>query len=237
MKTLAIMQPYFFPYLGYFSLIKNCDEFILLEDVQFIKHGWIERNRILKPDGSDWQYIMVPLQKYHQKTLIKDIVINNALDWKNKIYAQLIHYKKKSKYYNIISELITECLNFETESITHLNKNILEKICLYLQIKTPISIFSQKAFPIVKPQMPDEWALNICLSMKADSYVNPIGGMSFFDIKKYQDNGIKINFLENNLLEYSQTKFPFINGLSIIDVMMFNSVDETNYLIDNITIK
>ena len=89
---VAIMQPYFFPYLGYFGLINHTEKFILFDTVQFIRHGWIERNRILKP-MEDWQYIAVPLKKHSQKTLIKDIEINNSIDWKNKIFAQLTHYK------------------------------------------------------------------------------------------------------------------------------------------------
>lgn len=237
MRTLAIMQPYFFPYLGYFSLIKNCDEFILLEDVQFIKHGWIERNRILKPDGLDWQYIMVPLQKYHQQTLIKDILINNTTNWKQKIFSQLEHYKKKSRQYSVIIDLIHECLAIETESITQLNKHILERICSYLHIHTPITVFSLDSTPISLPASGDEWALNICKARNVYRYINPVGGIDFFDVDKYMKNGIKINFIVNNLAEYSQGKNPFISGLSIIDVLMYNSIEQVNALIDNITIK
>src|SRR5665648_86327 len=91
---VGIMQPYFFPYLGYFSLIKNTEQFILFDPVQFIKHGWIERNRILKPQG-DWQYISVPLVKHSRDTIIKDIQISNTNDWKQTIFAQLVHYKNE----------------------------------------------------------------------------------------------------------------------------------------------
>ena len=94
---LGIMQPYFFPYIGYISLIKNVDKFILLDDVQFIRHGWIERNRILKPTGG-WQYISVPLEKHGQKIAIKDIKINNSQQWKSKIISQLTYYKKAPYY-------------------------------------------------------------------------------------------------------------------------------------------
>lgn len=73
---LGIMQPYFLPYLGYISLIKNTDKFILFDTVQFIRHGWIERNRILKQTGG-WQYIQIPLEKKQMSTVIKDVKINN----------------------------------------------------------------------------------------------------------------------------------------------------------------
>ena len=94
---LGIMQPYFFPYIGYISLVKHTDEFILFDTVQFIKHGWIERNRILKPTGG-WQYISVPLEKHSLSTLIMDTKIRNNDDWKAKILNQLVHYKRRAPY-------------------------------------------------------------------------------------------------------------------------------------------
>ena len=88
------MQPYFFPYLGYFSLIKATNNWIVIDSVQFIRHGWIERNRIFNPQ-SDWQYIKVPLVKHSRNTLIKNIKIRKEENWKQKIFAQLMCYKKK----------------------------------------------------------------------------------------------------------------------------------------------
>ena len=96
---LAIMQPYFSPYLGYFSLIKHTDNFILLDTVQFIRHGWIERNRILKPGWDTWQYIKVPLEKHSKNSIIKDIRIKTNQDWKRKLISQLVHYKKRAPFY------------------------------------------------------------------------------------------------------------------------------------------
>ncbi len=101
--TLGINQPYFLPYLGYFSLINLVDEFILFDTVQFIRHGWIERNRILKP-GFGWQYVSVPLIKAKRETIIKDMLINNEIAWQDKLIAQLIHYKKRAPYFNIVIE-------------------------------------------------------------------------------------------------------------------------------------
>ena len=130
---LGIMQPYFFPYIGYISLIKNTDKFILFDVVQFIRHGWIERNRVLKQDKG-WQYISVPLKKHEQTTLIKDIKINNDEDWKNKILAQLQHYKKKSPFYKQTIDVVTKGLNIETDSIVELNYSTLKAVCEYLEI-------------------------------------------------------------------------------------------------------
>ncbi len=91
---LAIMQPYFLPYLGYFALIKHTDKFIVFDTPQYIRHGWIERNRILKP-SEGWQYINVPLEKRPRDIAIKDLRIRQNDDWRRKILAQLEHYKKR----------------------------------------------------------------------------------------------------------------------------------------------
>src|SRR5574344_2589560 len=134
---LGIMQPYFFPYLGYISLIKHTDEFILFDPVQFIHHGWIERNRILKPfdknkqvvPGENWQYIAVPLEKQDREITIKNIKINNSIDWKNKIIEQLNCYKKRAPYYDATMNVIRKALDIDTNNIVELNSHILKTIC------------------------------------------------------------------------------------------------------------
>ena len=179
---LGIMQPYFFPYIGYFSLIKNVDSFILLDEVQFIRHGWIERNRILKPQEG-WQYINIPLKKHSQKTLIKDIEIHYSLQWKKKFFAQLMHYKW-APYYREVVKLLEEIFDADFHSIVDINCYSLKHICQYIGIYTPITVFSNMNLCIKKVNAPDEWALNICKAIpEVTEYWNPPGGKSFFDIK------------------------------------------------------
>lgn len=230
---IAIMQPYFFPYIGYISLIKHTDMFILFDTVQFIRHGWIERNRILK-ENEGWIYIKVPLIKSNgQLTIIKDVKINNTDDWKNKILAQLQHYKKKAPFfYNVIS-LLNEIFNSDYNDIVTLNKVSLEKISKYLGIDAKIEIFSKMNLNIEKSNAPDEWALNITKTIGADEYWNPPGGQSFFDKTKYDRENINLKFQLIKLLEYNQKRLKFEAGLSIIDVLMFNSVKEVNLMLDN----
>ena len=102
---LGIMQPYFFPYLGYFSLIQACDKFIIFDTPQFIRRGWIERNQILNVK-SEKLFVKVPLLKSSLGTPINEISINNDQDWENKIYAQLVPYKKKAPFYKEVIELL-----------------------------------------------------------------------------------------------------------------------------------
>ena len=231
--TLGIMQPYFMPYIGYISLIKHTDRFILFDTVQFIRHGWIERNRMLK-QNEGWQYIQVPLIKQDGRdTLIKDIKINNKEDWKRKILAQIQHYKKVAPYYRRVVALLEDIFANDFEDITTLNKVSLECICKFLGFERNLEIFSQMHLDIEAANAPDEWALNICKAIAgATEYINPIGGLSFFDRNKYENAGIKISFQRMEITEYFQKRDVFESGLSILDVMMWNDVDEINRMLD-----
>ena len=234
-KIAGIMQPYFFPYLGYFSLIKHTNIFILFDPVQFIRHGWIDRNRVLK-QGEGWQYISVPLQKHALTTLIKDVKISTDANWKKKIFAQLTHYKKKAPFYNRAMTVVEEALSIDTDSITILNRHILMTVCSYLNIPVDILIFSEMNLKFEPVQAPDEWALNICKALgNVNEYWNPPGGMEFFDREKYEKEQIKLYFQKINLSFYSQRRGPenFEPGLSIIDVMMFCSPEQISGMLDD----
>jgi len=230
---IGIMQPYFFPYLGYFSLIKHSDLFILLDEVQFIRHGWVERNRILKQkDG--WLYIKAPIIKSSNKSKIKDCFINNQQEWEKKILAQLLTYKKIAPFYDVIIKLINQIFDKKHLTITELNKTALDKICQYLIIDTPINIFSKMELTIDEPEEPDDWALNICKALgNVMEYWNLPGGHALFDLDKYFKAGIDLKFQKVNLKPYDQNRVLFEPGLSIIDVMMFNTPEEINEMLSN----
>lgn len=231
---IGIMQPYFFPYLGYFSLIRQTDKWVLLDEVQYIRHGWIERNRILKP-GEGWQYISVPLVKASRDTLIKDIRIRTNEPWTKRIFSQLEHYKKRAPNYQQVTELLHNCFALETDSIVQLNNHILKIICGYLDIRYEGMVFSEMGLNISEVQHAGQWALNITEAMGGSEYINPIGGVEIFKEEEFINKNIKLSFLQNELKEYSQRRGVFEPGLSIIDVLMFNSKDETIRLIDAIS--
>lgn len=228
------MQPYIFPHIGYFQLINAVDKFILLDTVQFIRHGWIERNRILKQDNG-WIYIKIPLEKHSRNTQIKDIKIRKE-NWQDKIFAQLQQYKKKAKYYNNVIELLSNILEKKYETITELNYEIIKSICSYLEIKTPVSIFSENNLEIEKVNNAGEWALNISKKVKAGTYINPVGGKKLFDKEKFTNNNIELKFIVANNISYSQKRENFEDGLSIIDVMMFNSPEEIKIMLEKYTL-
>lgn len=229
---LAIMQPYFFPYAGYYSLIKKTDRFILFDDVQFIRHGWIERNRILKP-VEGWQYIAAPLEKFPLGTRINAVKIKTSEDWRDKLLRQLEHYKKKSPFYNQTMEVVKRCIDIETDSIVQLNKNILVETCKYLEIPVAIDVFSEMALELDPVTHPGEWALHITKALQGSEYVNPVGGVELFRKEQFDALGIALTFMGNNLPRYSQRRGTFEPGLSIIDLMMFNDPQQVRALIDD----
>lgn len=231
---VAIMQPYFFPYLGYFSLAKNVDRFILLDDVQFIRHGWIERNRILKPNEG-WQYIRVPLKKHSRETIIRDVEVDNSQDWTTKILAQLQHYAKAAKHYRGTIELVRTILErSKSDDLVNINKKVLVGVLEYLGIEMKVDVFSHMQLRIMTPSAPDEWALNICLALDGVSeYWNPIGGVDFFSSEKYTNAGIKLRFQKVNVTEYDQRRGNFEPGLSVIDALMFNTKEQVRSMLDD----
>ncbi|MCV2369884.1 WbqC family protein [Roseateles oligotrophus] len=228
----SIMQPYFFPYLGYYSLIRKSDRFILFDDVQFIRHGWIERNRILKP-VEGWQYISVPLEKVSLGTKIDQVRIKSADDWRDRILRQLEHYKKKSPFYAETIEVVKKSIGLDTSSIVELNRNILFETCKYIGIQIHIDVFSTMQLQIEPVNHPGEWALNITKCLAGTEYINPVGGVDIFKQEQFDAAGISISFMGNNLTPYSQRRGLFEPGLSIIDAMMFNEPEQIRALIDD----
>lgn len=226
MKSIGIMQPYFFPYIGYWQLINAVDEFILFDEVQYIRHGWINRNRILKKGGG-WRYIQIPIEKHSRETLIKDIKIVKDIDIRGIIANALSYYKEiRAPNYEIVMNIINDVLVKDLDrDITKFNKNIMSSICNYLGIKTPISISSDYEFDYTNVRGSGDWALEISKQMEVDEYINPIGGKELFDVKKFDTGGIKIRFLEPYKIEYKQVGDIFEPSLSIIDVLMFNEKD------------
>lgn len=226
---LAIMQPYFLPYLGYFSLIYEADQFIILDTVQFQRKSWMTRNRIINTNGGS-TYINLPVKKASLDTYIKEIVINNDIDWKAKLFNQLLVYKR-APYYKEVIEVLERALSINNKTLTDINKNLLVEISNYLNLNCEIKVFSEMGLDIENVHAPDEWALNISKELNATEYINAPGGVCFFNRRKYEDNNIKLKFIKNKLKAYKQLHLDFVPGLSIVDVMMFNSLSEIHEML------
>ncbi|WP_332648199.1 WbqC family protein [Lysinibacillus sp. 54212] len=227
---VALMQPYFFPYIGYFQLIHAVNEFIIFDNAQYIRRGWMNRNRILN-GHKESIYINVPVQKAPRETKIKDIVINNELDWKANLFQQ-INYYRKAPNYAFVSDFLDECLYKNTSSLSQFNAILLKKVCNLLEIDTKITILSEKLPMISVANAADEWGVEVCKALNATTYINAIGGIEFYNQQKYLENNIEIQFIKPVLKPYKQFNQIFIPGLSIIDVMMFNHTQEIKEMLE-----
>jgi len=231
---LAIMQPYFSPYIGYFQLINAVDKWIVFDIVQYKRHHWINRNRVLHPN-SGWQYIIVPLKKHPRDISIKDILVDNGIDWKNKIIRQLQHYSKKAPFYTETINFLKECLfaeYYNGSSLLKLNTYILKKICEKMNIRFDYAICSEMDLQFEEIKQPGEWALTISEQLGAEEYINPYGGKNIFNPAKFKEKNIKLKFLKCNSIEYEQKGYKFVSDLSIIDVMMWNSEYEVSSMLN-----
>lgn len=229
---LGVMQPYFCPYLGYYSLIKHCDRFVLFDTVQFIKNGWINRNRVLKP-VEGWQYVTVPVRRESMHSKIHEVLISEDPDWKGLILRQLEHYKKRAPFYREVVSLLDEALDTKERSIARLNLRFLKASCDYLGLKKDMGFLSEMGIKIENPKKRGEFVLQLNQALGASEYVNMYGGVELFDLEEYHAAGVPISFIKNNLKPYDQRRETFEPGLSIVDVLMFNDPQSTNALIDD----
>ncbi|PWK26581.1 WbqC-like protein [Arcicella aurantiaca] len=219
---LAIMQPYIFPYIGYFQLINAVDKFVIYDDVNFINRGWINRNRILV-NGKD-SLFTIPLKDASQNKLIDEIDVNWDAAWKNKFLKTIEQSYKKAPFYKEGLEIIEKTFNVEELNTSNVIFNNLKVICEYLDIKTelvPSSTIYQNTD--LKAQ---ERILDICLQEKANHYINPIGGLELYDKAYFESKNLKLNFIKAKPVVYSQFKNEFVPWLSMIDVLMFNSKEK-----------
>lgn len=222
MKT-AVMQPYIFPYIGYFQLINAVDFFVIYDDVNFIKGGWVNRNRILI-NGKD-SFLTIPCINKSPNKLIKDVNVNvNAKEFKNLLKTITLAYHK-AKYFNDVYPLIEHIFETKEISIADLAIKSIKYICNYLGIKTEIKI-SSVDFHDSKDQGRVERLITICETLNSENYINAIGGVDLYQKEIFHQKGVKLNFLRTDQIKYDQFQNEFIPWLSIIDILMFNSKEE-----------
>ena len=220
---IAIMQPYFMPYIGYFQLISSVDEFIIYDNIQYTKKGWINRNRI-SVNGKD-QFITIPIKKDSDYLDVSERMISD--NWgkeKYKILNIIKSFYGKAPNFKEAYGLIEDCLNIEEENLFNFIYETILIINNFLDIKTKIIISSD--IDIDHNLRSKNKVIEICKNRNAEIYVNSIGGISLYDKEEFKDNGIILNFIKSNPIKYQQSNSEFIPWLSIVDVMMFNSKEK-----------
>ncbi|MBE5825471.1 MAG: hypothetical protein E7307_02430 [Butyrivibrio sp.] len=236
MKRLAGHQTYFFPYIGFFTVLNSSDIFIYGDELQYEKKSWMNRNRIIGEDGKI-RYFTVPLKKAKIKTPTNKMEICYHKDWQQDILNQLGYYKKRAPYYDDVVEML-KCLFAQKHH--YLSELAIDSVDVTLQklgIKEK-KIIKMSELELNPPEniVADEWGLYMCEYFKdehIDTFINAPGGKGFYDVSKYEAHGIKTEFLQNNLRPYDQGLDVFAEGLSIIDVLMFNSTEEVRDMIND----
>ena len=226
------MQPYFFPYLGYFDLLRNVDLFVVYDTVQYIKRGWIHRNRILHHHRSGWQYIIVPTQQAAQKTPIRDVQINTSLPWQEHILKQIGHYKKSAPHAEVTIKLVENCLSSPETSLSRFNVNIMELCSELLSLNFPHQFCSDLDIELDMGHTAEERIMDLCEFLGATEYINLPGGIDLYHPVAFECRNIKLTFRQLPTFIYSTEPYDFVPNLSIIDVLMWNKPEDIRKFLD-----
>jgi hypothetical protein len=216
---VAIMQPYFFPYIGYFQLIKNVDVFVYLDDVQYIKGGWVNRNRILKDGEASWitlpvlrggHALAINQRRYH----LGPAIVASTLRVIEERYRKAPNFRE-------VYPIVQEIMACEDANIATFNSNLIDRLAAHLDIKTLLVRSSE----LIKDNhlAGQERIIALCRHFGATRYVNPIGGITLYQPERFARAGLDLSFLESTCSPYAQFGAAPVPSLSIIDELMFNA--------------
>jgi hypothetical protein len=230
---IAIMQPYFFPYIGYFQLINSVDEFVIYDNIQFTKKGWINRNRILVHGKDD--YITLPLKKDSDYLNVNQRFLSDTwlLDRK-KMLNKVTESYRKAPNFNQVYPFFEKCLNIDDKNLFDFVYFSLKETLSFIGISTKITVSS--TIDINNDLQSDQKVLAICKARNAKIYINPIGGNELYSRERFESNEISLQFQRSNPINYTQLKNEFVPWLSILDVLMFNSIDSIKKYLNNYTL-
>jgi len=229
-----MMQPYLFPYLGYFALIEATDRWVVFDTPQYIRRGWVNRNRVLSSGAAGWKHICVPVSKASRETPIRNIRIADRSSLSINITNSLTDYKHwGAPFYNETQELIRSCLSIDTNDLTQLLVHCLKCTCEHIDLVFDPCLYSNLNVESPGDPHPGDWARLTAIHMNASEYINPLGGRELFSLAAFEAAGIKLSILKHCLPEYPQGPHKFQQGLSIIDVLMWNGRSLTRKLVSN----
>lgn len=227
--NIAIMQPYFIPYIGYFQLINAVDAFVFYDDVNYIKNGWINRNRILVNGKAT--YYNVPQLNASPNRLINEVGVNQfSIDY-NKLAKKIEITYKKAPCFNSVFPVIQHVLNKEYRFISEIAIESVQSCSEYLGINTKFYI-SSIDFPETRGLERAERIKKICYKLGGTTYINAIGGTGLYEKDDFAKAGIELHFLQSKPITYAQAGNEFVPWLSIIDVMMWNSREEIKEMLN-----
>ena len=215
---LAIMQPYFLPYIGYFQLMSAADKFVVYDDVNFIQRGWINRNRILL-NGREHLFV-VPLRGASQNRRINEIALVAETSWREKLLRTVKHAYRQAPRFDEVFPLISDIVNFDEQNLARYVLNSLRTITSYLAIRSELiptsAIYGNQSL------RGQDRILDICRREQASLYLNLSGGRELYDPEQFRAHDITLRFLKPAEIKYDQFRSSFRPHLSIVDVLMFN---------------
>lgn len=223
------MQPYFFPYIGYWQLMNAVDKYVIYDDVNFIKGGWINRNRILM--NGEAKMINVQMNGASPNKLISEVEVSRDIVYKKKLLKTIESCYKKAPYYANVYSIIENIIIQDEMKLSYYLEYLIRQICKYLSIETELIVSSSiNKNNNLKGQ---DRVIEICKILGADEYYNAIGGQELYSPDAFAAQGLKLKFLKAGSIKYQQFNDEFIPSLSIIDVMMFNKPEEVRDMLEN----
>lgn len=226
----AIMQPYFFPYIGYFQLIAHSDVFVIYDEIKYTKKGWINRNRFL--NHNNISYFTLPLKKDSDFLYITDRFLCEDWEYERlKILNKIKNAYLKAPFFKDTYMLFENCMFYDSINLFEFIYNSVKLICNYLDIKTIIKKSSE--FQISDDLKAVNKIKEICRILKVKTYINPIGGVELYDKSDFLNDELELIFLKTRNFSYPQFVNEFEPFLSILDVLMFNDVQKVKVMIQN----
>lgn len=226
---VAIMQPYTFPYLGYFHLIRAVDHFVFYDDVNFIKGGWINRNKILV--NGEATFFTIPLEKASSNKFITDTKIKKEPKKFENILKTIELSYKNAPYFDAVFELVQTVVISDCQNLSEFAIKSITSVCAYLDLNKEF-YRSSLSFPKENDLSRGGRLIDITEKLNGNFYINPIGGQSLYKKEFFEQYGIELHFIRPTPIIYQQFKNDFVPWLSIIDVLMFNSKEEINKMLD-----
>lgn len=215
---VAIMQPYFCPYLGYFQLMRGVDRFVLLDDVNFIVRGWINRNQILLNHAA--HIFTLPVVGASQNARICDLSLSDDVKWRDRLLKTIRQAYARAPHLEPTMNLLESMLHFADNNLAAFVGNSLRLAAQQLGLRCEI-LQSSAVLPQSSLRGQDR-IIALCRALGATEYVNPPGGKALYRSSDFRKNGIALHFLDPELTPYPQFGQPFVPGLSLIDALMFN---------------
>ena len=223
---VGIMQPYFFPYIGYFQLINAVDTFVIYDDVNYMKQGWVNRNRILLK-GEEHLFTL-NLANASSFKLINEIEIGKK---NGKLLKTIEQTYKKAPFFPESYSVVEEIVTFKESNLARFLENSIRKLASTLCIQANIVVSSKIEKDMSKKGI--DKVIDICKTLNASMYINAIGGQDLYSKEVFAQNQISLKFIKSHPINYPQFSKEFVPWLSIIDVMMFNSLEEINLMLND----